>query len=289
VTPRDGQSVLSEGLSFRAREIEELADVYFFRPLGSIIVRPAAALGISPIQLTVFSMFVGVAGGAMLYSDRFALLGFALLILYSIFDSADGQLARATGQTTELGRVLDGVGGYVTHAAIYIALVAGILARGGGITVVIWAALAVFANTMQAQMYEYHRHHYATIVVKRFVPRDDPAKIASPWIRRLYGFYLAMQRVLNGPHVEVEAAIAARSTAGSVREDDRARYRDCFYWPVRGWNLLGDNTRFYAIGILALFHRIDLFFAFILLPMNLALVALWLWQRRADRQFLATV
>jgi phosphatidylglycerophosphate synthase len=289
VTPRDGQSVLAEGLSFRAREIEELADVYFFRPLGALIVRPAAAIGISPIQLTVFSMLAGVAGGAMLYSERFALLGFALLIFYSIFDSADGQLARATGQTTELGRVLDGVGGYVTHAAIYIALVAGILARGGGATVVIWAALAVFANTMQAQMYEYHRHHYATIVVKRFVPRDDPAKIASPWIRRLYGFYLAMQRMLNGPHVEVEAAIAARSTGGSVREDDRARYRDCFYWPVRGWNLLGDNTRFYAIGILAFFHRIDLFFAFILLPMNLALVALWIWQRRADRQFLATV
>jgi phosphatidylglycerophosphate synthase len=289
VTPRDGQSVLSEGLSFRAREIEELADVYFFRPLGSVIVRPAAAIGISPIQLTVFSMLVGVAGGAMLYSERFALPGFALLILYSIFDSADGQLARATGQTTELGRVLDGVGGYVTHAAIYIALVAGILVRGGGATVVIWAALAVVANTMQAQMYEYHRHHYATIVVKRFVPRDDPAKIASLWIRRLYSFYLAMQRMLNGSHVEVEAAIAARSTGGSVREDDRARYRDCFYWPVRGWNLLGDNTRFYAIGVLALFHRTDLFFAFIVLPMNLALVALWIWQRRADRRFLVTV
>ena len=289
MTPRDGQSVLPEGLSFRAREIEELADVYFFRPLGSVIVRPAAVVGISPIQLTIFSMLVGMAGGALLFSERLALLGFALLILYSIFDSADGQLARVTGQVTELGRVLDGVGGYVTHAAIYLALTAGILDRGGSGTIIIWAGLAVLANTAQAQMYEYHRHHYATIVVKGFVPRDDPAKIASSWIKWLYRFYLAMQRMLNGLHVEVEAAIAARSTGGSVREDDRARYRDCFYWPVRGWNLLGDNTRFYAIGVLALFNRTDLFFAFILLPMNLALVALWIWQRRADRRFLATV
>jgi phosphatidylglycerophosphate synthase len=268
-------------------EIEELADVYFFRPLGSVVARPAAALGVTPIQLTIFSTLVGVAGGALLYDERLAVLGFALLIIYSVFDSADGQLARLTGQVTELGRVLDGVGGYVTHAAIYIAITAGVIHRGGSVAILVWAALAVIANMAQAQMYEYHRHHYATIVVKRFVPRDDPEKIRSPWIQWLYRWYLAMQRMLNGLHVEVESVMAARSIGGTVREDDRARYRDCFYWPVRGWNLLGDNTRFYAIGVLAWLQRIDLFFAFILLPMNLALIALWFWQRRADRKFLA--
>jgi hypothetical protein len=95
------------------------------------------------------------------------------------------------------------------------------------------------------------------------------------------------QRWLIGLHAQVEAALAARSVAGRVREDDRARYREYFYRPVRGWNLLGDNTRFYTIGVLVCLHRIDLFFAFILLPMNLALIALWLWQRSADRRFLA--
>ena len=270
-------------------EIEELADVYFFRPLGFVVARPAAALGVTPTQLTIFSMIVGVAGGALLYGERLAVLGFVLLIIYSIFDSADGQLARTTGQLTELGRVLDGVGGYVTHAAIYIAIPAGFLCRGGSSAIVIWAALAAIANTAQAQMYEYHRHHYATIVVKRFVPRDDPAKIASPWIKWLYRWYLAIQRMLNGLHVEVESVMAGRSTAGVVSAEDLARYRDCFYWPVRGWNLLGDNTRFYAIGVLAWLHRLDLFFAFILVPMNLALLALWIWQRRADRRFLQSV
>jgi len=289
VTPRDGQSVLSQSPAFRALEIEELADVYFFRPLGSVVVRPAAALGVTPIQLTIFSMLVGVAGGALLYGERLAVLGFVLVIIYSIFDSADGQLARTTGQITELGRVLDGVGGYVTHAAIYIAIPAGLLSRGGSGAIIIWAALAAIANTAQAQMYDYHRHHYATIVVKRFVPRDDPGKIASPWIKWLYRWYLAMQRMLNGLHVEVESVMAGRSTAGVVSAEDLARYRDCFYWPVRGWNLLGDNTRFYAIGVLAWLHRLDLFFTFILVPMNLALLTLWIWQRRADRRFLQSV
>ena len=288
VTPRDGQSVLAQRLAFKAFEIEEPADIYFFRPLGFIVARCAAALGITPIQLTILSMLVGITGGVLLYDEHLGLLGFALLIIYSIFDSADGQLARLTARVTELGRVLDGVGGYVTHAAIYISISAGLLQRGESGAIIIWAALAAIANTVQAQMYDYHRHHYAMIVVKRFVPRDDPAKIASPWIRWLYRGYLAIQQMLNRLHVEVESVIAARSTVGAVREDDRARYRECFCWLMRGWNLLGDNVRFCAIGVLVCLHRIDLFFAFILVPMNLALITLWFWQRSADRKFLAS-
>ena len=96
-----------------------------------------------------------------------------------------------------------------------------------------------------------------------------------------------MQRWLIGPHAKVEAELAARSVNGRVREEDRARYRECFYRPVHGWNILGSNTGLYALGVLIWLDRVDLFLIFILLPMNLALIALWFWQRTADRKFLA--
>ncbi len=285
VTPRDGQSVLAQGLAFKAFEIEELADVYFFRPLGSIVSRGARAFGLTPTQLTVAGTLVGIAGGVLLYDERLGLVAFALLILYGIIDSADGQLARMTGQVTELGRVLDGASGYVTHGAIYLAIAAGVISRGGSSSVLIWMFLAGIANAMQAQMYDYHRTVYITVVAEGRAPGNDPAKIPS-WVRGIFRGYLITQRWLIGLHAEVEAALAARSVAGRLREGDRARYRKCFYAPVRGWNLLGDNTRFYAIGVLVCLHRIDLFFAFILVPMHLALISLWLWQRSADRRFL---
>lgn len=267
-------------------EIAELADVYFFHPLGAIVARLAAALRLAPTQLTVIGAVVGVAGGVMLYDERLGLLAFAILILHGIVDSADGQLARITGRTTELGKVLDGGAGYVTHAAIYLAIGAGMLHRGGSSLVVFWMALAGIATAAHAQMYEYHRTAYTSVVEKARVPRQEPARVA-PWLRGLYRGYLFMQRWSTGRHDDVEAALSRRAIAGAVTDEDRVRYRTCFYAPVRGWNLLGDNTRFYAIGLLAWFHRIDLYFAFILLPMNLAFIALWLWQRRADQRFLA--
>lgn len=289
MTPRDGQSVRAQGPAFKAYEIEELVDVYFFRPLGFILARSAATLGLTPTQVTVFGALVGVAGGALLYDQRLGLYAFALLILHGIIDSADGQLARLTGRVTELGRVLDGVAGYLTHTAIYLAIAAGVMHRGGSDTILIWMVLAGISNAVQAQMYEYHRHEYAMIAVKGLAPRVDPAKITQAWMKSLYAGYLATARMLNGLHAEAESRIAARSTAGLVREDDRALYRKCFYAPMRGWNLLGDNMRRFAIGLLVCLDRLDLFFAFVLLPMNVVLIALWFWQRHADRKFLASL
>ena len=286
VSFRDGQSAFARRLAFTAIEIEELTDIFFFRPCGWIIARGARALGLTPSHLSVLRAITGLAGGALLYNKSPGLLAFALLILSEAIDSSDGQLARMTGQITELGRVFDGVGDYVAHGAIYIAIAAGMIHRGGSSSVLIWMLLAGLSNAIQSQMYDYHRTSYVAVVTQGRAPGDDPAKVPS-WIRWLYSGYVMMQRWLIGEHGRVEAALAARSVDGRVREEDRARYRVCFYRRVHGWNILGSNTGLYALGVLIWLHRVDLFLIFILLPMNLALIALWFWQRNADRKFLA--
>ena len=59
------------GLAFKAYEIEELADVYFFRPLGMVFARAARALGLTPTTVTMIGAGVGVVGGALLYDEHF--------------------------------------------------------------------------------------------------------------------------------------------------------------------------------------------------------------------------
>jgi hypothetical protein len=283
---RDGQSAFVRSLAFKAIEIEELADIFFFRPCGWVIARGARAIRMTPTHLSIARAMTGIAGGALLYYESRGLLAFALLILSEIIDSADGQLARMTGNMTELGRVLDGIGDYLAHAAIYIAIAAAIIHRGGSSSVLVWMLLAGISNAIQSQMYDYHRTAYVTVVKEGRAPGNDPAKVPS-WIRWLYSGYSMMQRWLIGQHATVENALASRSVGGRVREEDRERYRECFYRRVRGWNILGSNTGLYALGVLIWLHRVDLFLIFMLVPMNLALMALRFWQRGADRKFLA--
>jgi phosphatidylglycerophosphate synthase len=284
------------GLAFKAYEIEELADVYFFRPLGMLFARAARSLGLTPTTVTIIGAGVGILGGALLYDERLGLLAFAVIILHSILDSSDGQLARMTGQVTEFGRMLDGLGGYLTHSAIFLAIAAGAIARGAVLApwtssiaapgLVVGVMFAAGAATMvHAQMYDYHRTSYTKAVIKGIAATSTPPAASSrPGI---IGVYESMQRALSGLHARVESTIAARAMNGMVRDADRERYRSCFYWRVRGWNAMGDNTRFYAIGAVACAYHPEWFFAFVLLPMNAMFVLLWLWQARADRRFLA--
>jgi phosphatidylglycerophosphate synthase len=272
------------GLAFKAYEIEELADVYFFRPLGMVFARLARHLGLTPTGVTIVGSAIGVAGGALLYDDRLGLLAFALIIFYSVLDSSDGQLARMTGQTSDLGRLLDGVGGLVTYVAIFLAILEANKGRAGHESTFPLAVAAAISVLIHAQMYDYHRTSYVKCAIKGVVEPVETHGSHRPAALRAYE---SMERALSGAHERVVAALGRRAAGGAVRDDDRARYRSCFYWPVRGWNLLGDNTRFYAIGALAVCHRLEWFFPFMIVLMNAACLALWLWQARADRRFLA--
>jgi phosphatidylglycerophosphate synthase len=277
----NGLVTANNDLAFKSAEIEELTDVYFFRPLGWFVARAARGTGITPGALTIIGMLVGVAGGALLYNQRLGLAAFAILILHSIIDSADGQLARMTSRVTDLGRVLDGLSGYATHVAIFLAIGFGLVHRGAPRSTFLWMLLAGIATAVHAGMYDYHRNAYAAVVTDGRVPTHRVPTVPAA-IKPLVWLYFTIQRRLIVSHVRVESFLG-----DPVRDEERARYRDCFYLLVRGWNFLGDNTRFFAIGVLALVQRLDLFFAFVLGPMNLALVILWLWQRNADRRFLA--
>lgn len=275
------------GLAFKAYEIEELADVYFFRPVGIVFARAARALQLTPTAVTIASVIVGIAGGALLYFDGLALIGFALIIFYGVLDSSDGQLARITGRATELGRFLDGAGGYVVYVAIFVAIVAGGVARGASMSSLLpLAGLTGLMTAVHAQMYDYHRTTYLQLAIQGIVRNEAGPRIRVAWLDAVLRAYESAQRRLAASHADVEAAIAARASNGMVRDQDRSWYRSCFYWPVRGWNLLGDNNRRYAIGVFAFLHHLEYFFVFILVPMNIALAALWVWQARADRRFL---
>jgi len=268
------------GLAFKAYEIEELADVYFFRPVGMVFARAARALGLTPTAVTLVGAGVGITAGLLFYEPQYGILAFVLLIAHSLIDSSDGQLARMTGQSSELGRVLDGASGYVTHIAIYVAILFGGLARGAQPGFVVYVLAAALANIVHAQMYDYYRSSYAAVVIAGAL--DVRMRPARPALLR---FYEGLQALMAGSHRLVEQSIAARANGATPRDDDRARYRRIFYWPVRGWNLLGDNTRFYALGALAWVHRIEWFPLFVLVPMNAAFVVLWVWQTRANRRF----
>ena len=99
---------------------DELVNVYLQRPLAGIVTRAVYSTPITPNQLTIIAILFGIAGGIFL-GGHVAHLTAAALCFYlkDIFDSADGQLARAKQLYSRKGRFLDSIGDYVVDLFLF--------------------------------------------------------------------------------------------------------------------------------------------------------------------------
>lgn len=145
--------------SLKSADTEEWIDLIFYRPLGYRWALLFNKLGVTPNTITIASIFLGMAAGVMFYFNNLWLtvIGMLLLVWANQYDSADGQLARMTGQKSELGRILDGVSGDIWFFSIYLAIVLR-LTLVWGIWIWLLAAAAGYCHSKQAAMADYYRN-----------------------------------------------------------------------------------------------------------------------------------
>jgi phosphatidylglycerophosphate synthase len=94
-----------------SRKKQDIAwNVYVARPLAALVVWILARTPITPNQVTFLGFFVFLSAlvPVVILTDSWGLLAGALLIqLAYVLDCADGQLARITGKTSEIGAYFD--------------------------------------------------------------------------------------------------------------------------------------------------------------------------------------
>ncbi len=157
--------------SFKSMDTEEFLDIYFNRPIGYVWALLFKKLKIHPNVVTILSILLGIGAGiCFYYPDRMhTFIGIFLLIWANHYDSADGQLARLTGQKTQWGRMLDGFAGDIWFFTIYVAISLRLTSLplpfhiGGGMHwgLIIWV-LAIFSGTFchsrQCMLADYYRN-----------------------------------------------------------------------------------------------------------------------------------
>ncbi len=107
--------------SRKRRPRPELLCEYVFRPLAHVVVLLLLPLRVPPPAVVVGGSAVGVAAAVEI--ARGELVQAALLLqLKTVLDNADGQLARASGRVSALGRYLDTELDLMVDAALFAAL-----------------------------------------------------------------------------------------------------------------------------------------------------------------------
>ena len=144
------RSVVKETDGFMARHVE--------RPISLAISRRLCATRVTPNQMTLVSLAIGLASAPFFLSASAAwqTLGALLLLVHSILDGCDGELARLRFQASRWGGVLDFWVDNVVHGVTFACMALG-WSRASGSIVPIWLGAAAVLGTVGSAGFVYWR------------------------------------------------------------------------------------------------------------------------------------
>lgn len=174
--------------SLKSLDVEEPIDVYVHRPLAYLLARALLPTPTSPNWVTLASMGIGVYAAVLIVSGAPHHFQWAALcaFLSTVFDCADGQLARMRKSSSVIGRMLDGTADVIVSGAILVGGGYYIVQKYGttpwlGLLGVGFTVLAGVATSIQTTLFD----HYKTVFMKLAVPGFREAE-SYPEARRRY-------------------------------------------------------------------------------------------------------
>jgi phosphatidylglycerophosphate synthase len=118
---RAGRPTLRKTRKERAAPANELLCEWIFRPLAHLVVLVLLPLRVPPPAVVLASTATGLAASVELWREEWVWAA-VLLQVKTVLDNADGQLARAAGKESVLGRYLDSESDLLVNAALFVAL-----------------------------------------------------------------------------------------------------------------------------------------------------------------------
>ena len=269
--------------------IEDASNKYFIHPLSDIIVKGGLALKLTPNFVSLLGLACGILAGFLYFKMpevNFIIGGFVAMVLWHIFDGADGRLARLTGQTSAFGRLLDGICDHLVFTAVYVGM-ALYLIKIGYSTSIWWLVLAAgAAHGIQAAGYEERRQKYQRRVkgLKRDV--QDELLIVDGKKSVMASFYDKTQKLVGGGDYGLDAKLD-ELRANPKSHACAAHFVNKTAPMVKAWGLLNANNRTILIFLCALIGQPIWYFIIELTLFNILLVGLMIAERSFEHKLIA--
>ena len=155
---------------------DSIVAVLFAGRVARLLVPLARRAEISPNQVTLASVGLTLLAALLVaFGQRTAWIVAATLIQAGfVLDCLDGQLARATGKSSDFGRYLDSLGDLIKIFALISAMALSLVRHGGGPPACALGALAFFGYLLC----EYHNQ-----LVRQFPQRsqEEYERRTTPW------------------------------------------------------------------------------------------------------------
>lgn len=292
--------------SLKSMDTEEHIDLAFYRPIGYMWACLAKKLGITPNAITIASIFIGIAAGVLFYYNDLWLniCGMVLLMWANSFDSADGQLARMTGQYSRIGRILDGLSGDFWFATIYVAICLRENVTSEFFSAhpwLIWVIAVVtgICHAKQAASADYYRQFHLYFLKGEEGSELDTASELKKKLAELswkenfwkkltltfYTNYTVNQESNTRAMQTLRRELSRRFPDGRIPQSFRDAFRRKSLPLMKYTNILSFNWRTIALFVSLFLMMPWLYFAFELVVLNILMVYMITRHEKICRQF----
>jgi len=237
---------------------------YIQAPAAVPFVRILKSTPITPNQVTFISVLFAL-GGACAFSQgswEGMILGGLLFEFSLILDCVDGQLARAKGLASDWGRLVDGIGDYVSGLAVLAGLMIGFP------DTIPWLAALAVLTVLRGISYDYYKENTSTLIHKGYDGslRDihttfKKIQTQPSMIHKIYFYYLQIQQWLfHGRWTSLKNYREADTKDFSENpwtETQREEFRRRHQSLIAVWKWNGVDLVFFLISLFALLGILD--------------------------------
>jgi hypothetical protein len=148
-----------QSLKTDAYVADEIINTYLLRPIAAGIVWLLYPASVTPNQVTIVAILVGLASACEYLLGSPAAIAFAgvLIVLKDILDDADGQLARAKEMYSRRGRFLDSIGDFLVDGAVFAAITHAVYRTHSNAMTIVLGALSLLGITLRVSYHVYYQ------------------------------------------------------------------------------------------------------------------------------------
>ena len=256
----------------KSNDTEDRFDIIAYGTFSMLLARFFIRHGISANTVTLLSLVVGVCGSVFFYTRNVwvNLAGVVIEYFAVVLDCADGQVARITHTSNQLGRFLDGLVDSVNFAAVYIVLILRMMNETVPFTNIRWSwgiiivmAACGYCHGEQARMADYYRGLHLNFLdqgnvanftsskkIKAEIAESKGTPLYNRLYLRVYYFYTRAQERL-APNAQ-RLLKAIEENGGVITEELSRAYISRSRKYVQLTNVLTFNLRAYVLYLLIL-------------------------------------
>ncbi|MBN1327069.1 MAG: CDP-alcohol phosphatidyltransferase family protein [Candidatus Cloacimonetes bacterium] len=263
---------------------DETLTLYILRPIAFIFVKLLYPTNITPNQVSLMSIIVGMLSGyffSLGNATGYFIAG-ALYFFSLVLDCVDGMIARLKKNGTPVGRIIDGFADYIVGISVYIGLAIGF--SKGIVNIDFWPyspmillVIAAISHIFHAMIVDYYRVEFMS---------HGLGKVTSVWEEKRI-FTQEMERIKNMRGKWLDKILIAVYLGYShlqifrlneQEEFDRKAYFKSNKLMILLWFWIGPTAHVFVLILSAILFRPIIYFVFTIGLANIYMLVLWIIQ-----------